>query len=200
MTLCEQTANVQRWPLGHWATGAQARAARSELAIQAGKLLDDVRIALNHDLGAAIRATAHLAALLDGDSSRIPRTSPARGGLAPWQRSKVRDYIEHHLEGSIAVDDLADLVSLSTGHFCRAFKESFGKTPHAYVMSARVRRAQTLMMSTTEPLSQIALACGLSDQAHLTRLFRQMTGETPSAWRRSQTMGVDYSPEFRLSA
>jgi AraC-like DNA-binding protein len=43
-----------------------------------------------------------------------------------------------------------------------------------------------MMMSTTrEPLSQIAIACGLCDQAHLCKVFRRMTGMSPSTWRRT---------------
>jgi AraC family transcriptional regulator len=44
--------------------------------------------------------------------------------------------------------------------------------------------AQRLMLTTQEPLSQIALACGMADQAHLSKLFRRGVGETPGAWRR----------------
>jgi AraC-like DNA-binding protein len=85
----------------------------------------------------------------------------------------------------LPVDTLAKLVSLSPSYFCRAFKESFGETPHAFVIRRRVERARTLMLTTSESLSQIALACGLVDQAHLCRCFRQVTGMTPGAWRRA---------------
>jgi AraC-like DNA-binding protein len=94
--------------------------------------------------------------------------------------------VEGFLANSILLDTLAQVVRLSTGHFCRAFKISVGETPHAFVIRRRVRRAQSLMLSTNDPLSQIAVACGLTDQAHLTRLFRRMVGETPLAWRRSR--------------
>lgn len=40
------------------------------------------------------------------------------------------------------------------------------------------------MLTTAESLSQIALASGFADQAHLSKQFRRMIGETPSAWRR----------------
>ena len=106
-----------------------------------------------------------------------------------FRSRKTRDHIERHLENPIAVIELADLVSLSIGYFCRAFKESFGDTPHAYIMQMRLERAQELMLTTADPLSQIALACGLSDQAHLSRLFRQAMGETPSVWRRRHAIG-----------
>jgi AraC family transcriptional regulator len=69
-------------------------------------------------------------------------------------------------------------------HFCRAFKESFGTTPHMQIIRLRLELAQRLMLTTAEPLSQIALACGLADQAHLSKLFRREVGETPRSWCR----------------
>jgi len=80
---------------------------------------------------------------------------------------------------------MARVAARSVCYFSRAFKVSFGETPHAYVMRRRVRRAQELMLNSDEPLSHIALACGFADQAHLSRLFRREVGATPSAWRRA---------------
>src|SRR5690606_2306493 len=73
---------------------------------------------------------------------------------------------------------------------CRAFKESFGTTAHMHIIRLRLELAQRLMLTTDEPLSQIALACGLADQAHLSKLFRREMGETPSAWRRRNLTGA----------
>jgi AraC-like DNA-binding protein len=56
--------------------------------------------------------------------------------------------------------------------------------PHRYIVQLRLELAQSLMRSTNEPLCDIALACGLTDQAHLTKLFRRHVGQTPNAWRR----------------
>ena len=109
----------------------------------------------------------------------------AKGGLAPWQVRKVSAHIEANVEGAIGVGDLAALARLSVSQFSRAFRQSFGQAPHAYVMCRRVARAQRLMLGDSEPLSQIALAVGLADQAHLSKLFRRYTGETPNAWRRA---------------
>ena len=110
--------------------------------------------------------------------------SGARGGLAPWQMRKIDRYLRAHLEDPLRVEELAVQLPLSVSYFCRAFKQSFGATPHAHVMRLRLELAQRLMLTTAEPLSQVALACGLADQAHLSKLFRRALGETPSAWRR----------------
>jgi AraC family transcriptional regulator len=184
-----QTVEPSLTPPKNWNIGASALPGGIERAIEARRLLEDVRAALGHDLGAAIRAAAHLEVLLRSDTSETPVACPAHGGLAPWQKRKIRDYIGRHLDGPIHVQDLAKLASLSAGHFSRAFKESFGATPHAYIVQMRLERAREMMLATPDSLSQIALACGHSDQAHFSRRFRQQMGETPNAWRRRHAMG-----------
>jgi AraC-like DNA-binding protein len=154
------------------------------VAAEVRKLLDAVRSALDHDRRTAIESVELLATLLTAycdDRSCLPS---ARGGLAPWQEHKVQRYIDENLVSTLPVGDLAALVSLSPSYFTRAFRRSFGAAPHAYIIKMRLDRARSLMLTTTEKLSQIALACGLSDQAHLCRWFRQVTGTTPGAWRR----------------
>jgi AraC family transcriptional regulator len=106
------------------------------------------------------------------------------GGLAPWQAKRVSAHIDDHLGGAIPVARLAGLVALSAGHFSRAFKQSFGDTPHGHVMRRRVEAAKTMMLRGAEPLSQIAYLCGFADQAHFSRTFRKLAGASPLAWRR----------------
>jgi AraC-like DNA-binding protein len=115
------------------------------------------------------------------------------GGLAPWQVRRLKTHMEENLSGKIHCEDLARLVRLSVSHFMRAFKESFGCAPHAFLIRRRVERAQSLMLTTDEALGQIALACGLADQSHLTRLFQKCVGESPGAWRRAR-MNAPESP------
>ncbi len=61
---------------------------------------------------------------------------------------------------------------------------TFGETFSQYVIMQRLELARHMMKTTSEPIGEIAGACGLADQAHLTRLFRRTYGVTPSAWRR----------------
>lgn len=110
---------------------------------------------------------------------------PPTGGLAGWQLRKVTAYVETRLGRTLVTEELALVASLSPGHFCRAFKVSMGETPHAYVIRQRIRRAQRLILETGHSLSDIASACGLTDQAHLTRLFKRLVGTTPLSWRRT---------------
>jgi AraC family transcriptional regulator len=112
---------------------------------------------------------------------------PIRGGLAPWQIRRVTTHIEMNLGGTITTKDLATRARLSSYHFCRAFRHSFGDSPHGFVMRRRVERAQGLMLTTHASLGQIAADCGLTDQAHLNKLFRRIVGESPGVWRRARS-------------
>ena len=136
-----------------------------------------------------------------------------RGGLAAWQAKHVIAYIEENFSRRICVADLASIVQFSISHFSRAFSCSFGQPPRAYVTLRRIRHAQFIMLNTREPLAQVALDCGMSDQAHFTRVFRKVVGISPSLWRRQfqsrpmrsedvplQTAGQLVAPPNRLTA
>jgi AraC family transcriptional regulator len=115
-------------------------------------------------------------------------TSTYVGGLAPWQARTVTRHIRDNVDMNISLETLAGLANLSCSQFRRAFKTSFGDAPHAYIMRQRILRAQELMLSTREPLSELALSCGFADQSHFTRLFVRLVGETPNNWRRSRLL------------
>ena len=151
------------------------------------ELCTAIRSALDDERGTAEDSLRRAAEILrEMGATQAPTSEAVRGGLCPWQIRKVTSHVEAHLDGPIRNEDLAALVRLNPSHFGRAFRNSFGEPPHEYVIRRRVERAQGLMLSTDAPLSEIALNCGLADQAHLSRLFRRIVGETPRAWRRAR--------------
>ncbi len=120
------------------------------------------------------------------DQQPVSAPVTARRGLAPWQIRRVLTYVDANLDSSIRNKELAAVARLSEFHFNVAFRNSVGHPPHEYIIRRRVERAQGLMLSSDKPLSEIAAECGLADQAHLTRLFRRVVGESPAAWRRAR--------------
>jgi len=111
--------------------------------------------------------------------------APAPARLLAWQVRKIRDHVEAHIASRVLVSDLSALVNLSEGHFSRAFKRTFGLSPHAFVLRRRLELAAQLMLESRESLAEIALRCGFVDQAHLCNHFRRAMGQTPAAWRRT---------------
>jgi AraC family transcriptional regulator len=165
-------------------------------------LVDAVRSVLQEEHETAVEYLRRASEALEMDwerlSSRIERQLPERaepipGGLAPWQIRRVTTHIEAHLDETIRNMELAKVVGLSSFYFCRAFRESFADSPHSYIMRRRVERAQGLMLTTNISLAQIAVNCGIADQAHFNKLFRRFFGETPGNWRRARVAGPESS-------
>ena len=151
-------------------------------------LLVTATVAMDTDRHAARRCIRRAAVLLGIDlgSQGVVDAEHAylQGGLPAWQAKNLAAYIEHRLDSRIRIPDLACVVQLSTSHFFRAFRKTFGEPPKEYIRGRRIRRAQELMMTSRLPLSQVALECGMCDQAHLCRTFRRFVGINPNAWRR----------------
>jgi AraC family transcriptional regulator len=166
-----------------------------ELSVVAALLDEAACKARDGDREATRAHIAHAVALLRGK----PRTGPngihvlsdlethlARGALPAWQARRVLAHVEANLCRRIPIQELARLLDFSASHFCRTFKCTFGVSPRDYVLRRRIELAQGLMLTTSEPLSSIAVRCGMCDQPHFTRSFRRIIGETPYMWRRAR--------------
>jgi AraC family transcriptional regulator len=111
-------------------------------------------------------------------------TSDGGARLQPWQARKLHAYIDAHITGPLPVADLCAVIQRSEAYFSRSFKRTFGDSPHAFVIRRRLQFATDYMLQSDSSLSDIALRCGFSDQAHFCKRFRQAVGQTPAAWRR----------------
>ncbi|AEA71099.1 helix-turn-helix domain-containing protein [Pseudomonas brassicacearum] len=108
-----------------------------------------------------------------------------KGGLAAHQRRLLVDYVDSHLANAISLGQLAALCALSEYHFARMFRESFGLPPHQYVLARRLTCARHLLRTTSQPLGDVALACGFASASHFTNRFRQALGATPGEYRQA---------------
>jgi AraC-like DNA-binding protein len=91
---------------------------------------------------------------------------------------RVREYIEEHFSEDIPLSMAASIACLSPFHFLRVFSEETGLTPHAYLTQVRVRRAKALIEKGWQ-VAAAACEVGFTDQSHLTRHFKRITGITP---------------------
>ncbi|MEM7798829.1 MAG: AraC family transcriptional regulator [Chloroflexota bacterium] len=122
--------------------------------------------------------------LLHRYALKAPSTAAGQGRNREEIRfQRVIDYLEANLSKKISLDELAAVEGLSPYHFSRCFRAYTGQSPHQFVISLRVKRAQTLIDAKL-PLSQVALQAGFASQSHLTRHFKRLTGLTPGAYRR----------------
>ncbi len=115
--------------------------------------------------------------------STASRTPAVSCGLSAQRLAAVDVYIADHLEKRISLPDLASAAALSPIHFARQFKKSTGRSPHQYLLAARVETAKSLLRGNIS-IAEVAYRCGFSHQEHLTRMFGKLAGVTPGAFRR----------------
>ena len=106
-----------------------------------------------------------------------------RGGLSPALKNRICEFIETHLSEKVSLDALSSMAGLSPHHFARAFQQSLGMPPHRYLLRRRLEHVEKMLRDTQLPLAQIAQVAGFSDQSHLARHFRRVTGMPPSVAR-----------------
>jgi AraC-like DNA-binding protein len=81
-----------------------------------------------------------------------------------------------------SLQSLARVAGVSSHHLIRAFRQTYGLTPHAYLINQRIERAKAKLRKGERPVD-VAATLGFSDQAHLTRAFKARLGTTPAAYR-----------------
>ncbi|MDQ0586158.1 AraC family transcriptional regulator [Variovorax paradoxus] len=139
---------------------------------------DASRLFVDH---VALALKAHVVHVYGGGVDCAPvRTR----GLAPWQERRAKAFMMQHLAGDVSLADAARECALSRSHFSKAFKQTTGQTPHAWLVTQRVEAARRLLEQPHLPIAEIAASCGFSDQSHLTRVFTAHTGTSPARWRR----------------
>ncbi|MEA5450594.1 AraC family transcriptional regulator [Leptolyngbya sp. CCNP1308] len=123
--------------------------------------------------------------LLRHYSSQTYRPTTCNGGLPQHKLKLVTDYINDYLERELSLKELAAIAQMSQYHFCRAFKQMTGASPHQYLIRQRVERAKQLLQKGEMSLSTVAIACGFTHQSHLHRHFKRLTGTTPKKFLNS---------------
>ena len=110
----------------------------------------------------------------------------AKGGLSTLQARRAKDYLLANIGGDVSIATAAEECGLSRSHFTKAFKETTGRTPHRWLLEQRLQAVKDMLRAGGDSIAEIALACGFSDQSHLTRLFSREVGIPPGNWRREQ--------------
>jgi AraC family transcriptional regulator len=157
-------------------------------------LIEQILLALKHEAetgggGGRLYAEALVTALcirLIKHVADLPQRPRAAGR---WQRltaDYMAEYIEANLAGDLTLSELACLVEMGRHQFGQAFKATFGRPPHQYVLARRLERARRLLIGTDMSITAIAYAAGFSSHSHLTTTFRRLHGLTPRSYRRSR--------------
>lgn len=97
----------------------------------------------------------------------------------------VLNYIDNHLQQQILLNQLAELMCISTDHFSRIFRRVIGMGPSQYIQIKRVERAQTLLLTSQLSIKEIAETVGIPNLSQFSKLFSKETKHSPREYRQS---------------
>src|SRR3954464_1271218 len=114
----------------------------------------------------------------------MSKRSPAPQDRALLRRLlRARDRMDAASYEEWPVSRLAGVSGVSEAHFARSFKRAFGLPPHRYLLTRRIERAKAMLRDTSLPVTEIAFATGWDSLGTFGRVFRDITGESPSDLR-----------------
>ncbi|MDF2925363.1 MAG: hypothetical protein K0R57_4277 [Paenibacillaceae bacterium] len=106
-----------------------------------------------------------------------------RSGRAGGVIERIRHLIEQRYSENLTVVDIAEGVYLSPTYVSLLYKQETGETLFEYLTKVRIERAKELLKDPRNKFYEICHAVGYNDASHFSKLFKKMTGYTPSAYR-----------------
>ena len=101
--------------------------------------------------------------------------------------SKVTEIISHYIETNymydISMQDLARHMNYSEAYFCKLFKQCFNKNFTSYLTEYRVVEAKRMLAMPTVNVKDIGRAVGYSDSNYFAKVFKRITGQSPTEYR-----------------
>jgi two-component system, response regulator YesN len=108
----------------------------------------------------------------------------AVGTLQPYGKmERVRAYLENNYDKKVGLKDVADEVCLSPKYLSRLFKEKTGMGFNAYRLKVKIEVAQRFLKTTPVTVQEIADKLGYKNIESFVRIFKKITGETPTMHR-----------------
>jgi AraC-like DNA-binding protein len=96
---------------------------------------------------------------------------------------RARDLMDREYASPIDVAALARVAVMSTAHFARQFRATYGETPYAYLMTRRIERAKALLRRGDLSVTEVCMAVGCTSLGSFSARFTEVVGETPTAYR-----------------
>jgi transcriptional regulator GlxA family with amidase domain len=96
---------------------------------------------------------------------------------------RARDFMDREYARPLDVPAMANAALMSPAHFSRSFRQAYGETPYAYLMTRRVERAKALLRTGDLSVTEVCLAVGCTSLGSFSARFTELVGMTPSAYR-----------------
>ncbi len=107
---------------------------------------------------------------------------------------RARDLMDREYARPLDVAALARAALMSTAHFSRQFRATYGETPYAYLMTRRIERAKALLRRGDLSVTEVCLEVGCTSLGSFSARFTELVGETPTAYRARDHAGLASVP------
>ena len=107
---------------------------------------------------------------------------------------RARDRMDREFAKPLDVPALARTALMSTAHFSRRFRDTYGETPYAYLMTRRIERAAALLRGGEVSVTDACMQVGCTSLGSFSASFTKLLGETPSAYRARDHEALDGMP------
>ena len=98
-------------------------------------------------------------------------------------RENIERYIREYYSTEISMQSVARAMNYSDAYFCKLFKQCFKVNFSAWLNEYRIDRAREMLQNTRLSVREVSTACGYSDANYFARVFKRVTGKTPSEYR-----------------
>jgi transcriptional regulator GlxA family with amidase domain len=105
---------------------------------------------------------------------------------------RARDRMDREFAQPLDVPALAHTALMSSAHFSRRFREAYGETPYAYLMTRRIERAKALLRRGDLSVTDVCFAVGCTSLGSFSARFTELVGQTPSAYRTGDHGDLEY--------
>lgn len=95
----------------------------------------------------------------------------------------AREYIDHHYQNELSLDETSRQVNISPYYFSKLFKEEMGQSFIEYVTGIRIEKAKELLTTTDKSMKEICNAVGYADPNYFSRTFKKNVGYTPTEFK-----------------
>lgn len=100
---------------------------------------------------------------------------------------RMKKYIDAHYNFGITPQKVAQYFFVNSSYASRLFSSTYNQTMNNYINSLKIKKAELLLLSTTAPISNVAINSGFMDANYFSRIFKKYNGLSPQEYRKNQS-------------
>ena len=141
------------------------------------ELISNMKVLADEEREAYFNQLIMIGEHIGNDSSTLNESEESIGTL-------IKYYVKNNLSRKLSLSDIALNLHCSTVTLTEHFKAEFGMTITEYITKKRMQLSEKLLISTDEPLREVASTSGFADVEYFSRTFKKYHGVSPAAWRK----------------